>query len=211
MFEALSRKRPYDHLQLVLKVKKGDEGAGDWLEEIRTRFPGACLLANPMSALETRSLVNCCDSFISLHRSEGFGRGTGEAMYLGRLAVATGWSGNVDYMTKSNSLLIDYKLIKVKKGDYPYSEKQVWAEPDVGQAVNLMEKAITNPKHTAELTAAGRRDIRLSHSCRSIGLRILDRLKELSSLAPKSTATFSQRRKKKDGKQSREHTSRHVC
>ena len=46
-----------------------------------------------------QSLINACDCFVSLHRSEGFGRGLGEAMALGRLALGTGWSGNVDFMT----------------------------------------------------------------------------------------------------------------
>jgi hypothetical protein len=36
-----------------------------------------------MTSLETRSLINACDCFASLHRAEGFGRGTGEAMFLG--------------------------------------------------------------------------------------------------------------------------------
>ncbi len=72
-----------------------------------------------------------CDCFVSLHRSEGFGRGTGEAMFLGRLALATGWSGNLDYMTEENSLLRGSRLVPVGADEYPHGEGQVWAEPDL--------------------------------------------------------------------------------
>ncbi len=66
------------------------------------------VIATPLDTLATRSLINACDCFVSLHRAEGFGRGLGEAMALGRLAMGTGWSGNVDFMTAENSLLVDH-------------------------------------------------------------------------------------------------------
>src|SRR5262249_48568992 len=101
-----------------LKVKDGESGADDWLAPLRERLPHTVCISNPLNALETRSLINCCDCFASLHRSEGFGRGTGEAMFLGRLALATGWSGNLDYMTAENSLLADYRLVPVGHNEY---------------------------------------------------------------------------------------------
>jgi hypothetical protein len=185
LFEKLRSKRQYEDIQLVLKVKRGDEAADDWMENIRDRFPDACLLARPMTSLETRSLVNCCDCFASLHRSEGFGRGTGEAMFLGRLALGTGWSGNLDYMTKKNSLLVDYRLVPTKRGDYPFCDGQVWAEPNINHAANLLDTAIMNPTYAAAIAAAGRKGIRLSNSNRAIGLRILDRLSELIDVVSK--------------------------
>ena len=93
LFEALSRQQKFRDIQLVIKAKKGDEDAEEWLQPIRCKVPGALFLTKPMSSLETRSLINCCDCFVSLHRAEGFGRCTGEAMFLGRLALATAWSG----------------------------------------------------------------------------------------------------------------------
>jgi hypothetical protein len=189
MFEALRHKREFADIQLVLKVKKGDEGAEDWIEDIRARLPEACLLAKPMNALETRSLINCGDCFVSLHRSEGFGRGTGEAMFLGRLALATGWSGNLDYMTKDNSFLVDYRLKPVRRGDYPFCDGQVWAEPNLDHAMHLLDSALTNPKQAAAIAATGRRDVRLSNSYRAVGLRILDRLGELIPVLAKPNAS----------------------
>jgi hypothetical protein len=100
-------------------------------------------------------------------------------MFLGRLALATGWSGNLDYMTKENSLLVDYRLIPVGSGEYPFGENQMWAEADVGHAAQLLDAAIADPTRTRAIAAEGRRDIRLGHGYRAVGLRILDRVTEI--------------------------------
>ena len=135
-----------------------------------------------MSAFETRSLINACDCFVSLHRSEGFGRGTGEAMFLGRLALATGWSGNLDYMAAENSLLVKHEPVPVGNGEYPFGERQVWAEPDVDHATALLEAALDDRARAAAIAARGRRDIRLRHSFRAVGVRILDRVTEINAM-----------------------------
>ena len=43
-------------------------------------------------------LMAAVDIVLSLHRSEGFGLVPAEAMQLGKPVVATGWSGNMDFM-----------------------------------------------------------------------------------------------------------------
>jgi hypothetical protein len=179
MFEALRRRREFRDIQLVVKAKKADEDAEDWLRPIREKAPEARFLAKPMSALETRSLINCCDCFVSLHRAEGFGRCTGEAMFLGRLALATSWSGNLDYMTRKNSLLVDCDLVPVGVGEYPFAEGQRWAEPNVSHAVELLDKAIDDGDWARAIAANGRRDVRLAHGFRAVGLRVLDRVTEI--------------------------------
>jgi hypothetical protein len=134
-----------------------------------------------MTAQETRSLINACDCFVSLHRAEGFGRGTGEAMFLGRLAMGTAWSGNLDYMTTENSLSVRYRLIPVGADEYPHGEGQVWAEADVGHAVELLEGVIADPARARALAARGRRDIRLGHGFRAVGTRVMRRVQEIAA------------------------------
>jgi hypothetical protein len=180
MFEAFRQRREFADVQLVLKVKQADTDGEAWLRPIRDRLPEACCLAKPMSALETRSLINCCDLFVSLHRAEGFGRGTGEAMFLGRLAMATGWSGNLDYMTRDNSLLVDHRMVPVGPDDYPFAEGLMWAEADIEHAVALLDAVIADPAQARTIAANGRRDIRLGHGYRAVGLRILDRVSEIA-------------------------------
>ena len=179
VFEALRRRHEFADIQFVLKAKRGDEDADDWLAPLKERCPDAIFLSQPMSSVETHSLINCCDCFASLHRSEGFGRGAGEAMYLGRLALATGWSGNLDYMSAQNSLLVDYRLVPVGPGEYPHGEGQQWAEPDIDHAVALLGKVINDAQKAREVARRGRRSVELGYSYRAVGVRILERLADI--------------------------------
>ena len=90
---------------------------------------------------EMRQLTASCDSFLSLHRSEGFGLGIAEAMFLGKPVVATNYSGNTDFTHHDNCCLVDYQLIPVEEGHYVFPEGQVWADPDVTSGRNLYEAA----------------------------------------------------------------------
>jgi glycosyltransferase involved in cell wall biosynthesis len=79
------------------------------------------------------------DAYISLHRSEGFGLGIAEAMCAGVPTIATGWSGNMDFMNTDNSLPIRYNLVDVEddQGKYP-SDLGQWADADVFHAAQCL-------------------------------------------------------------------------
>ena len=44
--------------------------------------------------------------------------------------IATGYSGNLDFMDDRNSYLIDYRLIRLEETIGPYMKGAVWADPD---------------------------------------------------------------------------------
>lgn len=100
-------------------------------------------------------------------------------MYLGRLALATGWSGNLDYMSAQNSLLVNYRLVPVQPGEYPHGEGQYWAEPDIENAVTLLEAVLSDVQRAREIARRGRRSVELEYSYRAVGLRILNRVTEI--------------------------------
>jgi glycosyltransferase involved in cell wall biosynthesis len=181
MLKTLEQRKRFRDVQLVLKVKKGDQDGEEWLQSVRQEVPGSVFISKPLNALETRSLLNAADCFASLHRSEGFGRGLGEAMFLGRLALGTGYSGNVDFMSRGNSLLVDYQLIPVEADQYPHGEGQVWAEPDVEQAANLLESVMNDPKRCQEVAMRGRADVIAGFGNRAVGLRISERLSSIET------------------------------
>ena len=91
------------------------------------------------------SMINQSDCYVSLHRAEGLGFGMAEAMLLGKPVIATNYSGNLEYMSTSNSLLVKYKLIKINKNEYIHSKNQHWADPDLDHAAFLM-KTISDDK-----------------------------------------------------------------
>ncbi len=86
------------------------------------------------------SMINQSDCYVSLHRAEGLGFGMAEAMLLGKPVIATNYSGNLEFMSKNNSLLVNYKLIKISENEYIHSKNQHWADPDLDHAALLMKK-----------------------------------------------------------------------
>jgi glycosyltransferase involved in cell wall biosynthesis len=130
---------------------------------------------------EMRQLIASCDSFVSLHRSEGFGLGIAEAMYLGKPVIVTDYSGNVDFTMKNNSCLVNYRLIPVKPGEYVFPEGQVWADADVDQAAAYMRRLVEEPDYARRLGRAAASFMRQQHNSKAVGNRYFNRLKQISS------------------------------
>lgn len=181
LFHRLRSTRPYDDIQLVLKVKDGDKQADNWLVPNLEYAADTLVLRKPLSAYETHSLIAACDCLVSLHRSEGFGRGTGEAMFLGRLAMATGWSGNLDYMTDTNSLLVNHTLVPVEANAYPFAEGQHWAEPDLDHAEYLITKVLNDPTAARRIAARGHSEACKLVCSRPVGLNMSARLRSITA------------------------------
>ena len=103
------------------------------------------LIEEHLSYRDVLSLYASCDVMVSTHRSEGLGLHLMEAMSLGRAVMATGWSGNMDFMTEENSVLIPYQLVPVSSEHAEYAPQagrgdQVWADLDVGVVSDLMAR-----------------------------------------------------------------------
>jgi len=96
------------------------------------------------------SLYASLDVYLSLHRSEGIGLGLMEAMSLGKPVIATGWSGNMSFMDRSNSCVVAYELTPVSSQTSEYSKEllgphAVWAEPDVMNAAEWIRVLVERP------------------------------------------------------------------
>lgn len=178
LFARLRAEEPFRDVQLVLKVKNGEQAAEEWAAGV-AGDPQIKVISAPLDTFEVKSLINACDVFVSLHRSEGFGRGLGEAMGLGRLALGTFWSGNTDFMTADNSLAVNYELVKLRRDDYPHWRGQSWAEADVAHAHALLRPVLDDPSRGAAMARRGQTEALLSHGSRAVGLRVLDRLRAI--------------------------------
>jgi glycosyltransferase involved in cell wall biosynthesis len=122
------------------------------------------LITETLDRSEVLGLINACDAYVSLHRAEGFGRTLAEAMLLGKPVVATNYSGNVDYMIKRSTYLVDANLINIKDDEYQWSDledEQVWADVSIASAAGQLIKSIKNetaecsfdfsPKHVSKI------------------------------------------------------------
>lgn len=171
-----------DNVALVLKTSFGDRHPVQ-IRQLREAAQGANIriIDNVFSQDETLSLMDACDAYVSLHRSEGLGLTMGEAMLLGKPVVATRYSGNLDFMDDSNSLLVDYKLIDVGAGKPPYDARAQWADPSVDHAARLMRQLYDNQAWAAQLGARAKVDAEARLSVETAGHRMRARLQEISA------------------------------
>ena len=128
---------------------------------------------------ENTALMQCCDCYVSLHRSEGFGLTLAESMLMGKPVITTGYSGNMDFTNPETALLVDYKLVQVQPGDYPFSRGEMWAEPNVQQACEYMRELVEDSTFARPLAQKGVELIRNSFNTTAMGKRYKKRLSTL--------------------------------
>lgn len=153
MNSSIERKNPYAVIEafkiafpneanvgLVIKINNGNYLSNDlealckWsMEDQRIKIVNLVLEKEEAFALQS-----LCDAYISLHRSEGFGFGIVEAMQMEMPVICTAYSGNMDFCSEDNAYLIDFNLVPVRQGEYPYSEGFKWADPSVKSAAKAM-------------------------------------------------------------------------
>ncbi|OGP12528.1 MAG: hypothetical protein A2052_00020 [Deltaproteobacteria bacterium GWA2_54_12] len=132
---------------------------------------------------DVHSLMAECDCYVSLHRSEGFGLTIAEAMYLRKPVIATAYSSNMDFMNVNNSFPVKYRLVEIEKDIGPYKKGNLWAEPDVTHAAELMRFVYDNKESSAECGRNASSDIKKNLSPAVCGGLILDRFKRITQKA----------------------------
>jgi glycosyltransferase involved in cell wall biosynthesis len=184
LVEAFKRAfRPAEHVGLVLKCSHSEYDP-ELLEALRYAAGGARVhfVDAVLNRPQVRSLVSLSDAYVSLHRSEGFGLTMAEAMAFGKPVVATGYSGNVDFMRPANSFLVDYELVRIERDYGPYSKGLLWADPDLEQAARLLRSVVDQPGVAADRGALGRRDVLRELDPGAVGRIALQRLVSVADL-----------------------------
>jgi glycosyltransferase involved in cell wall biosynthesis len=184
VFRRVVEARPLLDVVLVLRVDgtvERPEDYDDFRRLIATTMPqsGAgriVILPNDMSDIEVENLLWCSDCFISLHRSDEFGRRLAQAMLLEKPVIATAYSGNLDFMTPDTACLVPCEMSPVPADAFSFLDGEVWAEPDLDQAVEYMLRMLDEPRHGRELGARAGRYVRTTLSYRAVGLQYRERL-----------------------------------
>jgi glycosyltransferase involved in cell wall biosynthesis len=126
--------------------------------------------------VKSASLMAVTDCYVSLHRSEGLGLTMAEAMALGKPVIATGYSGNMDFMSEENSILIPWTLVLVGKDAESYPPTGMWAEPNLEAASAAMRRVYEDQSFARTLGAKAQRDIAENFSPQKTGERMKSRL-----------------------------------
>lgn len=122
------------------------------------------LINETLSYKDLLTLYASCDTFISLHRSEGLGLIPMEAMLLGKPVVATGWSGNMSYMNHTNACLVGYDFTSTDCSSGGYHSRELgihafWAEPRIEDAAAWLRKLNNDETFRITLGERARADL----------------------------------------------------
>jgi glycosyltransferase involved in cell wall biosynthesis len=170
--------RPGEGPLLVIKSINAHQRPSE-AERLRLRAagePDVQLIEERLGAAERDALVARCACYVSLHRSEGLGLTIAEAMAWGRPVIATGYSGNLAFMTDENSFLVPWTPTAIPNDAAPYPPGGSWAQPDLDAAARLMRTVVDDTELAARRGARAARDIATLHSPEAAGRRIAHHL-----------------------------------
>jgi hypothetical protein len=163
---------------LAIKVTRGESRPEALAQLKAAATPRVSIIDRVMPRGEVMALTACSDAYVSLHRAEGFGFTIAEAMLMGKPTIATGYSANLEFMTSSTAMAVEYKLIEVGDGQSPYPPDARWADPDLAHSAELMRFAASGA--AAELGQTAKRELPKLLSPAAAGTRMMQRLNAIS-------------------------------
>jgi len=112
-------------------------------------LPNIYLLHGELTDKEMNSLYNHSKvkAHVSFTKGEGFGRPLLEASISGKPVIASGWSGQLDFLDKENSLLVGGELTPIHESsvwDNVLIRESTWFSPDSNQCANAMYAVYKN-------------------------------------------------------------------
>lgn len=196
MFSIPERKNPLGAVEAFIKAFAGDNRAElivklsnsdarpDITETLRRyaeTHDNIHILEGYLSREEVFTLIRSVDCFVSLHRSEGFGLVIAEAMAREKVVIATGWSGNMEFMNTANSLPVDYTLVELPQDYGPYRKGQIWADPDLDDAAAKMRSVCDNAALRRRIGQRAKADCIALLSDAEIGRQVKRRIEAIYS------------------------------
>ncbi len=132
------------------------------------------------------SMIDACDCYVSLHRSEGFGLTIAEAMALGKPVISTAYSSTLEFTDEANSFLVPGAIVPVGDDAPPYPPQSRWAEPDVAIASQQMRRVVADRGLATTVAMRAKIDMEALHGAKARGAllrRLLDQHRRSSEAA----------------------------
>lgn len=130
--------------RLIVKMVPGDP-----VQDL-PQDPCIIPLAEYLTDAQMNALYELSSAYASPHHSEGWGLTLPDAMMFGLPVIATGYSGNLDYMNEQNSFLLGYEEKVIRREDqfFLFDGGMKWAYPDeeeLKEMLLLLYKERGNP------------------------------------------------------------------
>ncbi len=149
--------------------------------------PGMHLIREDFDEPMMGALHSICDCYVSSHCSEGWGLGLSEAMSVGNLVVATGYGGNMDYMTVENSFPIGYRIAPIGSYSAAFSEEWTpnmsWAYVNEKELIDCLKLCINGRQSFKSKRLQAQIDMK-AFSKAAVADIIRHRLEKISVLCP---------------------------
>ena len=184
----VARKNPYatvaafklafgesDKVRLVVKSHNSGSFSLEHRELIETIGGSSNIfrIDEAISAADYENLLANSDCFVSLHRSEGLGLNILDAMALGIPTISTGYSGNLDFQTEENSLLVKYSMTKLNRYG-PWPLRSTWAEPSLVDAAEKMVSMFEEHDLRKSIASRARGDIETQRTLVACGSALVE-------------------------------------
>jgi glycosyltransferase involved in cell wall biosynthesis len=121
-------------------------------------FDNVVLIDRPWSTDLHRHFLSSLDAYVSLHRAEGYGLVLLEAMALGVPVIATGATGNLAFMSPTNSWLVPAEPMQVTDETGHYGTTTLF-EPNISAAASCLVEVLRGGSTVDEQVAQARRDV----------------------------------------------------
>ena len=170
------------NVKLILKSMYGSSDIIGWNELLTAALKDTriVLINEVWNINQIYQLIDNCDCYMSLHRSEGFGFTIVEAMARGKPAIFTAYSGPTDFISDNGCCPVGYTLESLLDDDYPGSSGQVWAKPDVAEASQWLVKLRLQPELARYIGRTGSAFVRSKFSASTTGRLYAKRVNELT-------------------------------
>jgi len=157
LFERLRKQMP--KARLIVKTFNSSICPTEYSPSVR--FVNRLYTRREVAALWSRT-----HAFISPLHSEGWGLMLSDAMFYGLPTVATGYSGNCDFMNDCNSFLVEYEIKNIKDEHCfrNYTSEMQWAYPRASHLAHQLKRLYEmidsrNEVEMVRMGEAGRRSV----------------------------------------------------
>jgi Glycosyltransferase len=144
LFTAFAAAFPHarDNVRLVVKQYRKSLAIGE--------FPHVIDIPEFLTDGQIAALHAVCDVYVSAHRAEAWGLPLSEALSFGNPVIATGYSGNMEFMTEENSFPVPYDIVPISERMCQalpelFAPEMTWAEIDVAAFVRILRQVRSRP------------------------------------------------------------------
>jgi len=137
-------------------------------------YPNIFVITSFLSPHHLRDLYHAADALVIPSRGEGWGRPHSEAMAMSKPVIATRWSGNLEFMSDDNSLLIDVEeMEEIESGAF---RGHKWARPSVQSLRRHLRTVYNMEEAEAEEMGKRARATMEKYTISSIANKVKDRV-----------------------------------